>query len=743
MSKLESFYYSFPIQLVVNHFKRNHLLLLCWLVLYLVIFGNIGRYMGIPFLYLDPEYLNSVSFTSFFIMGFVLAGFTIAFHIATYILDGFRFPFLGTLKRPFSRFSFNNSIIPVIFLVVYIIQIIRFQRFNEFASWTTISIYLCGLLSGYLVMSAGMFLYFRLTNKDIFKYVAESFNEKLKRRMRLARATVLDKMKVAKKKEIRVDSYLDFNWKVKTTEIPKHFNLDAITKVFDQNHLNLVIIQFLIFIFLLFIGVFRDVAVLQLPAAASTILFLTILVMLIGAFSYWFRNWAATIAIVIFLGMNFLVKQNLFASPFKAFGLTYNGVNVSYSRTSIREQNARTIREADKEVGLQILNKWRAKFDKKPKAVFICTSGGGQRASLWTLNALQKADSTTHGKLIDHSILITGASGGIIGASYFRELVLRKKLGDSVDPYGTLHLDNIARDNLNPIIFSFLVNDLFVKFQRFEYGGQLYPKDRGYSFEEQLNRNTGKILDKPISSYREPEREATIPMLIMGPTIINDGRKLYISPHHVSYMNLLDNEVGKTPEGIDFLRFFQDAGSENLRFLSALRMNATFPYITPNITLPSTPEMEIMDAGISDNFGIADGLRFIYAYKDWLEQNTSGVILLSIRDSENNKRIGLRGTKSLVEKLTNPISSIYINFENLQDISNNDKVTFAQEWFDAPLERIELAYIPQSLTGNPKDIARASLSWRLTTREKQDIRSSMEVKANQEALRRLITLLSQ
>jgi len=738
----ESFLYSFPIQLLINHFKRNHWLLFCWLLLFLIIFGNVGRYLGIPFLFLDPEYMNSVSFTSFFIMGFVIAGFSIAFHITSYIVDGFRFPFLGTLPKPFSRFSLNNSLIPAAFLITYIIRIIIFQHFNEFASTQRIFIYISGLLMGYLVMMLAMFLFFRLTNKDVFKFVADSFNEKLKKKIRIARARVLEKMKVAKKKEERVDTYFDFSMKFKSTTVNGNIHMDTITKVFDQNHLNLVIIELVIFILLLFIGIFRDIDYFQLPAAASSVLFMAIIVMFIGAFSYWFRKWAVTITIALFLLLNSLVKQELFAGKFKAFGMNYEITPIEYSRNNIRKINSSSIREEDKKSTLEILENWKIKFpNQKPKAVFICTSGGGQRASLWAMSALQKGDSSTQGELFRHAVLITGASGGIIGASYFRELKLRQQQGLSVNPYDKKYLQNISKDNLNPIIFSFLVNDLFVKFQKFKYQGISYPKDRGYSFEAQLNKNTESILDKTLYEYYLPEHNADIPMIIMGPTIINDGRKLFISSHYVSYMNIMGNTSAATPEGIDFLRFYEDAGSKNLRFLSALRMNATFPYITPNITLPSQPAMEIMDAGISDNFGIADAIRFLYAFRGWFEENTSGIIILSIRDSETSKKIGLRGTKSLVEKFSNPISSIYINFENLQDITNNDRIIFAQSWYKGSIQKIDLTYIAQSLTGNPKDIARASLSWRLTTREKKDIETSINLKPNQVALQKLANSL--
>src|SRR6186713_2237674 len=72
--------YSFPIQLLLNNVKRNVVLLFCWVILFAMITGSFGKYLGIPYLFLDPEYLNKVNFKSFFIMGTTLAGFTMAFH---------------------------------------------------------------------------------------------------------------------------------------------------------------------------------------------------------------------------------------------------------------------------------------------------------------------------------------------------------------------------------------------------------------------------------------------------------------------------------------------------------------------------------------------------------------------------------------------------------------------------------------------------------------------------------------
>ena len=142
-------YYFFPIQLLINHFKRNHILLLCWLVLFAIVTGNFGNYLGIPFLFLDPVYLNQVGFESYFLVGLSLAGFTIAFHITTYISDGHRFTFIGTLKRPFTTFSVNNSLIPLAFILTYTALIVRYELSNERISANELIINIIGLFLGY------------------------------------------------------------------------------------------------------------------------------------------------------------------------------------------------------------------------------------------------------------------------------------------------------------------------------------------------------------------------------------------------------------------------------------------------------------------------------------------------------------------------------------------------------------------------------------------------------------------
>ena len=69
------------------------------------------------------------------------------------------------------------------------------------------------------------------------------------------------------------------------------------------------------------------------------------------------------------------------------------------------------------------------------------------------------------------------------------------------------------------------------------------------------------MMDKPIEAYDSAELTALIPMMILSPTIVNDGRKLYIAARPVSFMNY---DITSSPNytlsklsGVDFISLFE------------------------------------------------------------------------------------------------------------------------------------------------------------------------------------------
>lgn len=712
-----------------------------------IILEKFGVVLGIPFLFLDPEYLHQVSWISFMMVGIGFAVLTMAFHMTTYIMDGSQFKFLAVLPKPFIHYCINNSIIPTVFYLIYCIRFILFQLGNDLDSEWIVVRYFLGFAGGSLLTYALIFGYFAITNKDFFILFAGSVDKRL-RKVRLTRANVISQYKELKTKQDKVLYFLNLRLGLeKVRPDISRFEGTKLLRVFDQNHLNLFLIQVFLILFVLFLGFFKEKPILQLPAAMSATLLLAILVMLVGAVSFWLRKWSTPVVIAALFLLNYFSNFSFLNRPHEAFGLNYQIKPELYNLQRLDQLLHPDTVAKDRKKTTEILTNWKAKFpDKiKPKLVLIAASGGGQRAALWTLHVLQSIYKIQDGEVIKHTELFTGASGGVIGEAFFREIYLRSQSDKTIDPKDPIYLDQISADNLNPIIFTLLVNDLLIRNQYFDYGGFKYLKDRGFAFENQLNLNTEGIMDKPISAYREPESKAIIPMLPVTTLITNDGRKLVISPNSMSYLgtSMLDRTgMDEKKQSVDFIRFFQDHNPQNLRFLSALRMSATFPFITPNIQLPSIPTMEVMDTGLSDNFGIQDALRFMYVFQKWIYENTSGVVLITIRDSEKSTEIPPTTPPKILEKIFVPLKNIYSNWDNIQTIQNEVLFNYMDESMPFDVEKVEFEYAPEKvqaeeLSGSQETMQRASLNWRLTAREKKSILANIFTKKNQKSIQRL------
>jgi hypothetical protein len=747
---LKNIYYSFPIQLFLLHIRRNYLLLTLWALLFAIVLESFGVVLGIPFLFLDPEYLNEVSWKGFFFIGLGMGIFSIAFHMATYILEGAKFKFLAVIKYPFLQFTINNSLIPCLFYLTYIYKVVRFQLNNEHENHIFILEYLMGIFLGTLLIYLIIFLFLSFTHKDFFVLFADQIEQKIKKTA-LPRANMLKRIQDHKKDHVKVRYYMDSSFKFrKVAKNISQYDRLKLIRVFDQNHLNLFIIQIILVFFIFFLSAFREEPYLQLPAATSALLLMTVITMIIGALAFWLREWATLSVFLIILLLNTFSDSSFFQRPFPAFGMNYQTAPASYAMEDLDRVFSKDTVVSDIQLSLQILNNWKNSFpqDQKPRLILITTSGGGQRAALWTLKVLQEANAKSDQQLMKHTRLITGASGGMIGSAFFRELYLRSLSDSSIQVNHSDYLDQISSDNLNPIIFTLLVNDLILRTKYFSYQGKEYLKDRGFSFENQLNINTKGILDKPLSEYQVPEFHAQIPLMPITPLITNDGRKLIISATSMSYLGISYGENPAQKElfrGLDFVRFFKDQDAEQLRFLTALRMGATFPFITPQINLPSSPIITTMDAGLSDNYGMRDALSFMFVFKEWIAENTSGVTMINIRDSEKNKGMEEEINIRFIQRLFVPLKSIYSNWDKVQTLNNESLYFYLKQHLDFDLERIEFEYATSDFENFSKDEMeknipknqRASLNWRLTNREKKSILDNINHPFNQSALEKV------
>ena len=729
MKRLNSIKHSFPLKLLLVHFKHNQFLLVYWIILFATVNGNFASKLGIPFLFLDPIYLDKVSFRGFMLIGVALSGFTMAFNITSYILDGYRFPFLGTLPRPFTHFCLNNALIPLTFFVFYVVRIIEFQRDAALYTSTQTVLSLAGLLLGYVLMLALQFIYFAQTNRDIQKVLHNKEFRKLKKSAKQRRNAFL-KLRKLRRSKVKVSHYLSITFKFYSTRrYERYYDRLAILGIFKQNQRNAIIVQAFLLLTLILIGAFQTSPIFQIPAAASAVLLLTMIIMATGAISFWIRGWAISAFIGLFILANLVFSFLNLGYSYPAFGLNYDGAKAEYSLSNLGDISSPEMIAASKAHWIKQLENWKASTgEEKPRMILVAVSGGGQRSALWTMNVLQHTDSVLGGRLMKETALITGASGGLVGAAFYRDLYWQQ-----LQPQDKTHLDLMGEEMLNPIIFSLLINDLFVTGRKVQFGDEKYRRDRGYEFEMSLSDNLKGMLNRPLVDYQEAEFSGKIPALLVSPLITNDGRKLYISPQPVSFLNInpWDNTI---IQGVDFRDLLKDQEADSLRFTTALRMSATFPYITPSMTLPTNPPIKIADAGISDNYGIQDAMLFVNSFKDWIKENTSEVLLLSIRDSEKIEEVAAPESMNVIERFFSPIQGVYSSWDKVQSIKNDQLYELIKESMGGHLSRIEFELTPIQ-TG--QGIGRASLSWRLTELEKLGIKEAIHSPKNQQRLAKM------
>ncbi|MCB0569841.1 MAG: patatin-like phospholipase family protein [Phaeodactylibacter sp.] len=740
-------YYSFPVQLFVLHLRSNHLLIAMWGVFALFLSGSLGRKLGFQYLFLDPEYLGRVNFLSFYFLGLALGSFFMSWNLTAYLLSAHYFPFLASLARPFTKFVINNLVLPLLFFGFYLAVAIHFQHYYESLHWSAILANAMGLVTGILTLVLCYALYFQFTNRDISHYHrdGQQLPPNLGRPIAPGRRHVdLEYIKLDTARW-KVSVYLSESLQPRLVRSVAHYDSSLLMSIFKQNHLNALILQLLSMLLLLVLGYLIDRPAFRIPAGASLFILASVLTAIIGALTYWFNEWRVLVIALVLVAVNYLTRFDSFNYPNRAYGLDYETTPAEYTVDKLQAICASEQIETDKANTIAILDKWRARVEpetgRKPKMVILCVSGGGLKSATWTMQVAQTADKLLEGRLLGHTVLITGASGGMLGMAYLRELYLQQQSSPEISLYGRQYIDNISKDLLNSIAFTIVTNDLFLPWATFHAGGFSYQKDRGYIFEQQLNENTGFIMDKPISGYRQAEQEAKVPLLFLTPSIVNDARRLIISPQGVSYMMVapvaLDFPKQVEEDAVDFGWMFRGQNADSLRFLTALRMNATYPYILPNVHLPSHPEVEVMDAGFLDNYGIVSATRFIQVFRDWILENTSGVVLVQASSSQKIEQITPSGGQGAIESLFNPLG-IAGKLMVIQEFEHDNSLGFMYSLLGkGKFDVVRFLYRPSEANK-----LEASISFHITSREKEDVLKAIELEENQASLRRLLQLLS-
>jgi hypothetical protein len=733
---LNDIFYSFPVQLFILHFRKYQVLLIFWVLLASTIDSGFMKSFGADALFFVPEYMGNVNALAAAFLGVAMGVFIMSWNITTFILHTKRFKFLAATSKPFLKYCINNAVLPGLFLLFYLVRSFQFNLEKELLTVGEHLVLVAGFVFGLIFLLAFSFLFFFSADRQILKEMAPVIANR-----HHFRSSFDPKAKPQDKFGMKVSYYMSLRFRFRKARNVAHYSEHFLDVIFKRHHFTAVVGIILAFVFLIIGGFFLDTKFFQAPAAVSITIFFAIMVAVIGALTYFLQSWSVLFVIALFIVLNTLYENEIIDPRNKAYGLNYNNKQERPDYTKATLQNLCTPEKiaADKANMITVLNNWKKKqATEKPLMIFINVSGGGLRSATFTMNMLQRLDSATNGKLMQQTLLISGASGGMLSAAYYRELYLEKLKGQSINLQNPKYISDITQDLLNPIFSSLISRDIFSPAQKFSVGPYQYVKDRGYAFEQQLNSNAGNILDKQIGDYTLDEKAANIPMIIFNSVISRDGRKMLLGTQPLSFMMkpvVYKKDSSFGPDAVDFAALFAHQDPYNIRVLTALRMNATFPYVLPNVWLPSNPIIDVMDAGIRDNFGQETSLRFIDNFKDWIAANTSGVLLVQLRDRIKDNWQHPLETGSITDLLVKPGTMLQHNWYKLQDYFQTDQYSYLENDSSLNLQRLTFMYVPF------KEDKTAALNFHLTAAEKKDVIASFNTGYNQQLLKELLAQL--
>lgn len=491
-----------------------------------------------------------------------------------------------------------------------------------------------------------------------------------------------------------------------------------------------------------------------------------------------------------------------YTAPFAGFEGALGGDPYG-SPIDLDEQLARLRSDASATVDhgidpVQALTSWKG-ARTKPKLVIVATSGGAYRSAFWTASVLDtlasantflgeanfsERDRRTLADVIDNVRLITGASGGMVGAAYFAALygeirpncsVTQAILDDTVlsqlsderrealrelsgpDPILACGEFNVTRnigarrtvstpipgDSLSAVVQQYVQRDIWSPF---------WPSrsfvDRGRVLETQWST----LDSRTFKDLYALEQQGARPSVIFSPMLVESGEPVWIS-------NLDLTEVASQDPGDAFPLFSVfDGARSTLRLSTAVRMQATFPYVSPAGELPTRDTLRLVDAGYYENYGIAMALAYLSTptISGWLKENSGGVIILELsafptvgdrkrtydletcaprpREAEDDSLLKELGAAfaGAFRGLTSPVSGAVAARGASMRVRN-------QQHFRAVKEALAASGVPlEKVTFRNHDDS--SLNWIISDAELRSIRCSLASGENLQAFKALIDL---
>ena len=277
----------------------------------------------------------------------------------------------------------------------------------------------------------------------------------------------------------------------------------------------------------------------------------------------------------------------------------------AWSRTDYRVPTAK--KDTDDHYKLATPGQVLKSFGNRP--LVVAAAGGGIQAGAWTARVLHGLDESLHGTLRRRVAMISAVSGASMGALYY----------GAFDDEPTL--DRVVRQALKPSLDE--VATAFVSRDIFGVLGLRVGTDRGAALEDTWEQRLGDVPKSSLTlrSWSEAAHDFTLgasrtqpfPAFLFNSTVVESGQPIVFAttqfptttykarilegsstyPTVVSANSLLGLSVG---DGVA-----RDIG---LKAVTAARLSAAFPYVSPAARLDGLAPYHLVDGGYYDFYGL-------------------------------------------------------------------------------------------------------------------------------------------
>ena len=358
----------------------------------------------------------------------------------------------------------------------------------------------------------------------------------------------------------------------------------------------------------------------------------------------------------------------------------------------------------------QVLEQWCKKHPSSRPLVVVAASGGGIRASLWAaqvLAGLEKDVVDFH----DRVALLSCVSGGAVSSAYY---VDRFTNPDATTPEALEKLiEDAGASSLTAAVWGLAYPDLW---------HVLAPRvlnryDRGWALEQAWGKRMSGPRPPTLQSWLPATSAGLRPLVIFNATLQETGERLLLSPARLP--------LGHPPGGVDRQDLSTFLPGGDLEVLTAARLSASFPYISPQSRPPlhqssAKGARHVGDGAYYDNSGLLSCVDVLGSFYE--NANPSArprkLALIEIRASGVARAV----PKVDADKggawsgIFGPLLTMFHVQSKSQVVRTNWELDMVMEKWNSA-HQVECKHFVFHLS------EQLPLSWHLTENEKKDIRS--------------------